>query len=1412
VTTVAVVATLSKGYDLDYAWRQVVSPGAAADREGAGYYLRTAEAGGEPPGRWWGTGATALGLAPGSVVEREPYLRLFGQRQAPDGAQLTRPPSGGRQAADIYAGLLAAEPHATSERKRELAAEAAAQARRSPLYFDLTVSLSKSISVFHASLGENARLACQAGDAQGEAYWSSLVGEVDAIIWDAVRAGLGYFQREAGFTRTGSHASRVDGRETGQWREADLAAALWLQHVSRDGDMQLHVHCQIAHVARTQADGKWRAPDSYGYNEHVAAAGSIVSQHLEEALTGRFGLEWTARDDGHGFEISGISGEAMRLFSSRRESITADVRERARAFQAQHGRAPDQRELARIAQASNFATRAPKEHAALDFDALHAGWSARLDRALGAKLASVAPSVWHQRGAGHAGARPLGDAALTQLAQERAARKALALAQAGRATWTRADLVKHLGRVLPRTGLDPGAAARLLEELADRAVGGEFEPVVCLEAPEAVQVPRDLIRVDGRSVYQRHGCVRYATRVQLSVEEQMTAHAQARGAPSITREQAARALGASITQLDAALTQPARGGHEAPGTPAPGFALTQSGLRLDQAAAAFSVLTDNRTVSVIDAPAGSGKTRVLAAAARAWTRSGAGRVVGIAPSQSARNTLAAAGIPSAYNTAAFLGHIPGERGARGPVDLRPGDLVVGDEASMWSTADLADVIACAAASGAKVILAGDTAQLQAVESGGGMTLLAQALGHVRLAEPVRFDQEWERAASLRLRDGDLAALAALAEYDDHGRIYGGEPEEMMDAAARAYVAWTLLGKDVLLMAADHARRRELCRRIRDDLIHLGHVTNGPAVPIAGGQRASAGDLIVCTRNDYQTEAGEPGRALSNGDLLLVREVTPHGLLVRRALDADPVTGARRWAERAFLYQNYAESELGYAVTDHVAQSRTVHAGLALITGYNAAFVSTVTPKAADPQPGTRPAPELARHDRQAAQRHGHPMPQHQADPETREQALSVLAQVIGRDGQERSATATRLGNLANADHLAILHAIWQDQVTPHREQHYRQLLDAALPAQHRGEASHKAKWLWRTLRAAELAGHDPAQALQDAVNQASLAGARDVAAVVDARIRRRIPSPVPQGPRPWAEQVPETADPERHRFLAELAQAMDDRARRIGEHAACHALPWAVNALGPVPADLLDRLDWQRNAAVIGAYRELSGWDHPGEPVGPEPAGDTPDKRAAWPRSPPTRPATAPTCAPFQTGCCGTCATPTRPTPPGRPAGQATSSGKPAAALMTPGSRPSVPAPKQRFILSGAVRAWPSGTRNSPPAARPSKPPTNSGSTSSPPSWTIARPGSRRRPGEGSWPSPRMPNCAAATPPSGSNPSAPRNPSRSQMPRSRTSTWRQDSQFPKWASGSKTSSSNARPSLANSPAGRPSPCRTATQA
>jgi hypothetical protein len=288
-----------------------------------------------------------------------------------------------------------------------------------------------------------------------------------------------------------------------------------------------------------------------------------------------------------------------------------------------------------------------------------------------------------------------------------------------------------------------------------------------------------------------------------------------------------------------------------------------------------------------------------------------------------------------------------------------------------------------------------------------------------------------------------------------------------------------------------------------------------------------------------------------------------------------------------------------------------HAYVALSRGtdVNLAYVFTTSPKQADPAPGPRPAPELARYDQIYPERTGVRAPD--TPPAPPGTALAALAGVLGRDGQQRSATQTRNQALADADHLAILHAIWTAETTPAREQRYRDLLMSILPPGDRHEPSHQARWLWRTLRAAELAGLDAGQVLADAISERDLAGARDLAAVIDARLRYRLGSLVPHPAGSWSAQVPEIADPERRAYVTQIAALMDARRDRIGDHAADHALLWAVTALGPVPAHPLDRLDWQRRAAAIGAWRELSGYYHPADPIGPEPV-DAPDLRAAW--------------------------------------------------------------------------------------------------------------------------------------------------------------------------------------------------------
>ena len=118
----------------------------------------------------------------------------------------------------------------------------------------------------------------------------------------------------------------------------------------------------------------------------------------------------------------------------------------------------------------------------------------------------------------------------------------------------------------------------------------------------------------------------------------------------------------------------------------------------------------------------------------------------------------------------------------------------------------------------------------------------------------------------------------------------------------------------------------------------------------------------------------------------------------------------------------------------------VYVALTRGTDANLAYVFTASPKRADPVPGPRAAPELARYDTISAERAGDPAPA--TPPATAGTALGVLSAVLERDGQQRSATQARRQALADADHLALLHAIWTAETSPGPR--------AALPGPARG--------------------------------------------------------------------------------------------------------------------------------------------------------------------------------------------------------------------------------------------------------------------------------------------------------------------------------------------------------------------------
>jgi hypothetical protein len=686
----------------------------------------------------------------------------------------------------------------------------------------VTASHDKTISVVHAAIRENERQARLAGNEQAAVQWAAREQRWQEILQEGNPRGLEYMQEMAGWTRTGYHGKRVDGVEPGRWERALPVVTTWLQGTNRKGEPHDHSHNLWARMALTESDGKWRALDTMRIRGHLGAMSAVVAAYVEPALAREFGVRWVRRADGMGNEISGVTQEWKDAFSTRTRQVDAKEKQLALQWELRFGREPTAREMLFIRHTARDYSRKAKDPAQIDWDAEVEKW----DGTIGGRLAEVAVATlgrWQPDAAA-----PGPDA------HEEAILAALARVQREHSTWTRSDLMKALGWSMgPEfTHMDPGARQELLLAMTERALSPGFG-VKCLEAPEWPPVPQSLCReLDGRSVYTAPGTERYATHGQLSMEEALLQRAQRHGAPCLGREALAGQLGADADVLDAVLREPAQDAAQQ----------TRAGLRLDQASMIYEALTSDRRVSVGVGPAGSGKTHTVAAGARAWEASG-GQVVGITTSQAARNVLAQAGIRNAWNSTQFLHQMsgPGER-------LAERTLIVIDEGSTMSMTHLADIVGMAERDNAKVLITGDHQQLAAVESGGGMTLLAGHLGYTQLACPVRFTAEWEQLASLRLREGDKAALEA---YDEHGRITGGTREQVFEAARRAYVVAWLAGEDVLLMAYFQEDCRELSRIIRDDLIHLGLVDDGRSVPLAAGAWASAGDLIVARENDHQ---------------------------------------------------------------------------------------------------------------------------------------------------------------------------------------------------------------------------------------------------------------------------------------------------------------------------------------------------------------------------------------------------------------------------------------------------------------------------------------------------------------------------------------------------------------------------------
>ena len=140
---------------------------------------------------------------------------------------------------------------------------------------------------------------------------------------------------------------------------------------------------------------------------------------------------------------------------------------------------------------------------------------------------------------------------------------------------------------------------------------------------------------------------------------------------------------------------------------------------------------------------------------------------------------------------------------------------------------------------------------------------------------------------------------------------------------------------------------------------------------------------------------------------------------------------------------------------------------------------------------------------------------------------------------------------------------------------------------------------------------DHGRVLTDAVGERDLTGARDICAVIDARIRRRAgaltPVPVP----PWSAQASGITDPQRRTYAEEIAALMDARKQRMGEHRRRQQPALGGHRLWPRPRRPCSPSGMGAAGRVGRRVPGTVRLPAPRRPVGPEPATGAPDLRAA---------------------------------------------------------------------------------------------------------------------------------------------------------------------------------------------------------
>lgn len=1077
---------------------------------------------GTPPGRWLGSGVRALGsgeLAAGMPVTEEQLALLIGMGRDPiTGEQLGRAyPTYKRLADRIDERVAALDPEMTqedcaAETSRIEAEETAAGMRQAVAGFDLTFSVPKSVSVLWAvaDAATQERIA--------EAHHAAVADVID------------FFEREVAATRAG--ISDSDGA-VAQVSVAGVAAVACDHFDSRAGDPQLHTHVVVSNKVLTVMDGRWRSLDGRPVFSSVTGLSAHYNALLADRLSRDVGVEWELRQRGADrnpqWEIAGISEELIAEFSSRTREIELKKDQLIAEYIERHCRMPSPKTIVELRAQATLATRPPKELRSLAD--LTAEWRRRASERLGADATAWASTLLGLSGS------PLtvDDVPLTAI--EAVAADVVAAVEVKRAVWTHWNLTAEASKQTMDLRF---ATTSDREAVVSMVVDAAQAQSVSLTPPELARSPVRFQREDGTSLFRPRHSAKYSSTAIIEAEARLLERSEATTAPTVRPSALGRVLSHSRARLSS-----------------------------QQRAALESITASGRQVDLLVGPAGAGKTTTMRALRSAWiVEHGQGSVIGLAPSATTAQALADDLGVACDNTAKWLHEYD-----NGRTDVRAGQLVIIDEATLAGTTTLDRISGIAEAAGAKVLLVGDPHQLQSVEAGGAFALLVDRRTDApELTDIHRFVNEWEKHASLALRRGEVEVIST---YVHQKRIREGRTDEMVDRAYEAWRADSSAGKASILVTESSHAVRSLNERARAERLLLDGAVDGREIPLAAGNSASVGDVVITRRNE-RTLRTAGGGWVKNGDRWRVVDIRRDGSMLVDRLDP-------RRRGKAVLPPDYVREyvDLGYAVSAHRAQGVTVDTSHVVVTppttrenlyvSMSRGRESNIAYVALDQPDESHSTPES---DDVTARTVLFGVLQHSCASMSAHQTMEAEYAIHG--GIDR--LAAELETLAaDAQRDRLVNLLRRSGLTP--EQHEAVVQSSAFGP------------LAASLGRAEAYHHDLEKLVPRVVGQHALDDADDIAAVLRHRVEQAAASP-PRGcrlrPRLIAGLIPEPLGEmsvEGRQSIEERAELIEARAHALATAAVDVGAPW-TRRLGTAPTRPKANEAWLLAATTVAAYRD----------------------------------------------------------------------------------------------------------------------------------------------------------------------------------------------------------------------------------